>query len=67
KKDKIRNLDIVGALCSLKQFTADNIGIIDIQQNYTTVTLLNIDQSKIVNLQGIKIKGKNRKVELKSK
>ncbi|MEG0076908.1 DEAD/DEAH box helicase [Anaerorhabdus sp.] len=67
KKDKIRNLDVVGALCSLEQFNSDNIGIIDIQQNYTTVTLLNIDQSQIEDLQAVKIKGKNRKVELKIK
>lgn len=67
KKDKIRNLDVVGALCSLDEFNSDNIGIIDIQQNYTTVTLLNMNQDIIQNIQSVKIKGKNRKVELKIK
>lgn len=67
KKDKIRNLDIVGSLCSTPPITGDNIGIIDVQDNYTTVTLLNIDPSVIKDITSIKIKGKTRKVELKLK
>lgn len=66
KKDKIRNLDIVGSLCSHPNLEKENIGIIDVQENYTTVTLLNVDSSILKTLASIKIKGKNRKVELKS-
>lgn len=67
KKDKIRNLDIVGSLCSQPNLSGDNIGIIDVQENYTTVTLLNIDPTILKDLTSVKIKGKTRKVELKSK
>lgn len=67
KKDKLRNLDIVGSLCANTQIKQDNIGIIDIQQLYSTVTLLNTDDSILGELSSLKIKGKNRKIEIKKK
>ncbi|MFV0379972.1 MAG: DEAD/DEAH box helicase [Anaerorhabdus sp.] len=66
KKDKIRSSDIVGALCN-NSVPYENIGIINIQNSFTTVTLLNTSSEVINALHFISIKGKRRKVEIKRK
>lgn len=65
KKDKIRSNDVVGALCSIENISQENIGIINIQPSFTTVTLLNINLDDLPSFDGFTIKGKRRKVELK--
>lgn len=65
KKDKVRSNDIVGALCSIDGLEKDDIGIINIQSTFTTVTLLNKPISSLPSFDNFSIKGKRRKVELK--
>lgn len=64
KKKKIRPGDIVGGITSIPGVTAENIGIIDIQDNISYIDILE-GKGKIV-LEGLKsatIKGKVLKVE----
>ena len=63
RKEKIRPGDIAGALSSVIDFK--DIGTIEIQDTYATVIILNHDLSVIDLLQGLSIKGKKRKIELK--
>lgn len=65
KKKKIRALDIVGAISSIEGVSAENIGVIDIQDNFTYVDILD-GKGKIVleTLKESKIKGKSVKVEM---
>ncbi len=65
KKDKVRSMDIVGALCSLEGITQENLGIIDIQATFSTVTLLNLSSQHLPSFDQFTIKGKRRKVEIK--
>ncbi|GKX65728.1 DEAD/DEAH box helicase [Inconstantimicrobium mannanitabidum] len=65
KKKKIRAGDIVGAVCNIQGLTAEDIGIIDIQDNVSYVDILN-GKGKIV-LNGLRkttIKGKPLKVQI---
>lgn len=64
KKKKIRPGDIVGGITSIPGITADNIGIIDIQDNISYIDILE-GKGKVV-LEGLKfvtIKGKVLKAE----
>lgn len=63
KKDKVRNIDLVGALSAYLPF--EQIGTINIQATYSTVILLNCEQELLAKLQNLKIKGKKRRIELK--
>jgi len=65
RKKKIRALDIVGAILSIEGISAENIGVIDIQENVSYVDILD-GKGKIVldALKVSKIKGKIVKVEL---
>ena len=57
RKDKIRPKDIIGSLCTLFDFK--DIGVLEIQDTFSTVTILKKD----IHLPDhIKIKGKNRKI-----
>ena len=59
KKDKVRPKDIIGALCTI--FPFKKIGTLEIQDNYSTVTILEKD----VSIKELSIKGKIRKIEIK--
>jgi superfamily II DNA/RNA helicase len=64
RKKKIRPLDIAGTLNSIPGIEAEDIGIIDVQDNVTYVDILNGKGD--IALQGLnerKIKGKELKVE----
>lgn len=61
RKDKMRPADIIGALCSIYSF--EEIGVLEIQDMYSTVTILKNDPSSLPS--SLSIKGKNRKIELK--
>lgn len=63
KKDKIRRIDIVGSLCNNLNINAEGIGIIDIQDDYSTVVLLN--QANLKSIKSMLIKGKKWKCEPK--
>lgn len=57
RKDKIRPKDIIGSLCTLFDFK--EIGVLEIQDTFSTVTILKKD----IHLPDhIRIKGKNRKI-----
>lgn len=63
KKTKMRPVDIVGTLCNLKGMTAQDIGIINIQDVSTFVEILNNKgESVYQQLQTTPIKGRLRKV-----
>jgi superfamily II DNA/RNA helicase len=64
KKKKIRAGDIVGAITSIKGVNAENIGVIDIQDNFSYVDILD-GKGKLVieSLQQTLIKGKNVRVQ----
>lgn len=64
KKKKIRAGDIVGAITSIKEITAENIGIIDIQDNISYIDILD-GKGKIVleHLPKTPIKGKKVRVQ----
>ncbi|MBC2581202.1 DEAD/DEAH box helicase [Clostridium sp. DJ247] len=64
KKKKIRAGDIVGAITSIEGINAENIGIIDIQDNYTYIDILN-GKGKVVleALQHTPVKGKTVRVQ----
>lgn len=64
KKKKIRAGDIVGAITSINGITAENIGIIDIQDNFSYIDILD-GMGKLVldELQKTTIKGKTVRVQ----
>lgn len=63
KKKKIRPLDIVGAVSNLKGITGDDVGIIDVQDGFSYVDILNGKGNVILkNNREITIKGKKIKV-----
>ena len=63
KKTKMRPVDIVGTLCSIKGMTAEDIGIINVADISTFVEILN-NKGEFVfqELQNTPIKGRLRKV-----
>ena len=63
KKKKIRPLDVVGAVSNLKGLTGDDVGIIDVQDGFTFVDILNGKGNVVLkNHKEITIKGKKIKV-----
>lgn len=63
RKTKMRPVDIVGTLCNLEGMTADDIGIIDIQDISTFVEILNGKGDMVLKqLQTTTIKGRLRNV-----
>lgn len=63
KKTKMRPVDIVGTLCNLKGMTAQDIGIIDVQDISTFVEILNNKGEDVYKqLQTTPIKGRMRRV-----
>lgn len=63
KKKKIRPLDVVGAISNLKGLTGDDVGIIDVQDGFSYVDILNGKGNMILkNNREITIKGKSIKV-----
>lgn len=63
KKTKMRPVDIVGTLCNIKGMTAEDIGIINIDDISTFVEILNNKGEYILKqLQTTPIKGRLRKV-----
>ena len=63
KKTKMRAMDIVGTLCSIKGMTKDDIGIINILDISTFVEILNNKgESVFQELQNMTIKGRLRNV-----
>lgn len=68
KKKKVRAGDIVGAITSIEGIKAENIGIIDIQDNFSYIDIL--DGKGSIVLEGLKattIKGKTVRVERAAK
>ena len=63
KNEKLRPRDVAGALSSVLDFA--DIGTIEIQDQYTVVTILNHDASVIEQLNGLSVKGKKRRIERK--
>ncbi len=61
RKDKIRPGDLIGALCTVYKF--EEIGVLEIQDTYSTVTILKKYLSSIP--ASLQIKGRKRKIELK--
>lgn len=63
KKKKIRALDIVGAFSNLKGLTGEDIGIIDVQDGFSYVDILNGKGSKVLKeFKEVTIKGKKIKI-----
>lgn len=64
KKKKLRPGDIVGAITAIEGVTSEDIGIIDVQDNFSYVDILG-DKGNVVleNLKSTKIKGKSIKVQ----
>jgi ATP-dependent RNA helicase DeaD len=68
KKKKIRNVDIVGTICNIEGVNASDIGIIDIQDSFSHVDIMN-GKGKLV-LEALNkgsIKGKTIRVEKANK
>lgn len=64
KKSKMRASDVLGAVTSIKGITADEIGIIDVQDTCTYVEIFGDNAYKIIDaLKVIKIKGKVQTVK----
>jgi Superfamily II DNA and RNA helicases len=64
KKKKIRPGDIVGAISQIEGITAEDIGIIDVQDSVSYVDILNGKGNKVVEaLKNMTIKGKKINVE----
>lgn len=63
RKTKMRPVDIVGTICSIKGVSSDDIGIIDVQSISTFVEILN-DKGELVlkALQNRPIKGRIRRI-----
>ena len=62
RKEKLRPKDIIGALCTYIPF--EKIGVLEIQDNYSTVTILENNTTVLTNITHISIKGKKRKIAL---
>lgn len=63
KKKKIRNVDILGALSNLEGLTGEDIGIIDVQDGFSFVDILNGKGNNLLkNYKEIKVKGKLAKL-----
>lgn len=63
KKKKIRNVDILGALSNLEGITGDDIGIIDVQDGFSFVDILNGKGNALLKkYKEIKVKGKIAKL-----
>ncbi|OOM78479.1 DEAD/DEAH box helicase [Clostridium sp. BL-8] len=68
KKKKIRPGDIVGAICNIEGLSADDIGIIDIQESVSYVDILNGKGNKVIKeLKDMTIKGKKINVQKANK
>ena len=68
KKKKIRAGDIVGAICNIDGVTADDIGIIDVQDSVSYVDILNGKGKKVIDeLKNMTIKGKKINIEKANK
>lgn len=68
KKKKIRTVDIVGTICNIDGVSGEDIGIIDIQDNFSHVDIMD-GKGKLV-LEALKksgIKGKSVRVEKANK
>jgi superfamily II DNA/RNA helicase len=64
KKKKIRPGDIVGAITSIEGVTAEDIGIINVQDNFTYVDILDKKGNRVLEeLQNATIKGKKVRVQ----
>ncbi|MCB2291079.1 DEAD/DEAH box helicase [Clostridium sp. CS001] len=68
KKKKIRTVDIVGTICNIEGVSAEDIGIIDIQDNFSHVDIMG-GKGKLVleTLKKSTIKGKSIRVEKANK
>ena len=63
KKKKIRNVDILGALSNLDGLTGEDIGIIDVQDGFSFVDILNKKGNELLRkYKEIKVKGKIVKI-----
>ncbi|MBE6053516.1 MAG: DEAD/DEAH box helicase [Clostridium sartagoforme] len=63
KKKKIRNVDLLGALSNLDGLTGEDIGIIDVQDGFSFVDILNGKGNNLLkNHKEIKVKGKAVKI-----
>lgn len=63
KKKKLRAVDFVGTISNLPGVTADDIGIIEIQDNVTYVDILNGKGPHVIKeMKTTTIKGKQLKV-----
>ena len=62
RNDKIRPKDIIGALCTI--FSFDEIGTLEIQDRFSTVTILCKEDDILSRFEDFTVKGKRRKVEL---
>ena len=63
KKKKIRNVDILGAFSNLEGLTGEDIGIIDVQDGFSFVDILNgKGNSLLKQYKEIKVKGKIAKI-----
>lgn len=64
KKKKIRAFDIVGCFSNIPGMTGDDIGIIDVQDGFSYVDILNGKGNKILKtLKEVNIKGKKVKIQ----
>jgi ATP-dependent RNA helicase DeaD len=65
KKKKIRNVDILGALSNLDILSGEDIGIIDIQDGYSYVDILNGKGKDLIRKhKEVKLKGKIVKISV---
>ncbi len=68
KKKKLRAGDIVGAICKIDGITADDIGIIDVQDSVSYVDILNGKGANVIKeLKNMTIKGKKITIEKSNK
>lgn len=68
KKSKLRPGDVVGAVCAIDGVCAEDIGIIDVRDSITYLEILNEKGDQVVEeLQNKPIKGKLRKVQIRSR
>ncbi|WP_438821758.1 DbpA RNA binding domain-containing protein [Listeria rocourtiae] len=63
KKKKLRAVDFVGTIAKLEGISADDIGIITIEDNVSFVEILNGKGAQVVKaMQTVTVKGKKLKV-----
>lgn len=68
KKKKMRPGDIVGAITSIEGITSDDVGIIDISDNFSYIDILNGKGTFVIqSLKEMNIKGKTVRVEKSGK